>query len=115
MTMRSGDGRGALWWAWEYKNAEALAILAVHGIDLHYTNTDGAGSAPKDLCDDYESVLAQAQKYIPEKKQEKAAIEEQIRIEKQKMQQEEEEDMDDYDDDEEEDDDDEYVAGDFEV
>ena len=37
-------------WAWEYKNVEALAILAAHGIDLHFTEKDSSGSTPKDLC-----------------------------------------------------------------
>ena len=46
----SEDGRGAIWWAWEYKNAEALAILAVNGVDLHYSQTDAQGKKPYELC-----------------------------------------------------------------
>ena len=31
---RSEDGRGPLFWAWEYGNAEALSILHVAGLNM---------------------------------------------------------------------------------
>ncbi|ETO27875.1 hypothetical protein RFI_09258 [Reticulomyxa filosa] len=82
MSIRSADGRGALWWAWEYENANALAILAVHGIDLHYAKTDSGGKKPFDLCKNYQKVLKEAQDLIEAKKLEKRQIEEQIQREK---------------------------------
>merc|ERR1719273_2760857 len=112
LMLRAEDGRGAIWWAWEYKNAEALAILAVNGVDLHFSQTDASGSKPFELCDSYEDTLKEAQSLIELKKIEKERIKEQIE-EKKKMFESQQEDEDDYDDDddddlEEEDDDDEF-------
>merc|ERR1719499_2634595 len=109
LMLRSEDGRGAIWWAWEYKNAEALAILAVNGVDLHYSQTDESGTKPFELCDSYEETLKEAQSLIDIKKIEKERIKEQIEEEKRKMflaEQEGEDDDFDDDDDAEEDDDD---------
>eukprot|EP00484_Ammonia_sp_Unknown_P024026 CAMPEP_0197038656 /NCGR_PEP_ID=MMETSP1384-20130603/15550_1 /TAXON_ID=29189 /ORGANISM="Ammonia sp." /LENGTH=141 /DNA_ID=CAMNT_0042469119 /DNA_START=154 /DNA_END=579 /DNA_ORIENTATION=- len=85
LMLRSEDGRGALWWAWEYKNAEALAILAVNGVDLHYAQRDANGQKPYELCDSYEETLQEAQSLIEAKKVEKEHIKEKIREEKEKM------------------------------
>merc|ERR1719192_1729946 len=85
LMLRSEDGRGAIWWAWEYKNAEALAILAVNGVDLHYSQTDESGTKPFALCDSYEDTLKEAQSLIETKKIEKERIKEQIEEEKRKM------------------------------
>ena len=110
LMMRSADGRGAIWWAWEYKNAEALAILAVNGVDLHYSQTDNDGNKPHELCDEYEETLQKAQAMIETKKMEKEAIKLKIEEEREKMNMmetddDEDEDDDDYEDDEEEDND----------
>merc|ERR1719445_1784672 len=114
LMLRSEDGRGAIWWAWEYKNAEALAILAVNGVDLHFSQTDASGSKPFELCDSYEDTLKEAQSLIETKKIEKERIKEQIEEEKRKMflaeQEQNEDDEDDYDDDDAEDDDDDYTG-----
>merc|ERR1719295_2384907 len=110
LMLRSEDGRGAIWWAWEYKNAEALAILAVNGVDLHYSQTDESGTKPFELCDSYEETLKEAQSLIELKKIEKESIKQQIEEEKRKMfLAEQEADDDDEDDDDDDDDDD----GDF--
>lgn len=100
LMLRSQDGRGAIWWAWEYKNAEALAILAVNGVDLHYSQADAAGTKPFELCESYEETLKEAQSLIELKKIEKDRIKEQIEEEKRKMflAEQNEDDEDDYDD-----------------
>merc|ERR1719273_2454703 len=113
LMLRSEDGRGAIWWAWEYKNAEALAILAVNGVDLHYSQTDESGTKPFELCDSYEETLKEAQSLIELKKIEKERIKEQIEEEKRKMflAEQNEDDEDDYDDDDDvEEDDDEFIG-----
>merc|ERR1719293_120834 len=104
LMLRSQDGRGAIWWAWEYKNAEALAILAVNGVDLHYSQTDESGTKPFELCDSYEETLKEAQSLIELKKIEKERIKEQIEEEKRKMFLAEQEGDDDFDDDDDADD-----------
>jgi len=71
MIARSSDGRGAIWWAWEYQNAEVLAILAAHGVDLHYSERDSNGKKGFELCKDYANVLKQAQSLVEEKKKQK--------------------------------------------
>merc|ERR1712130_81531 len=84
-----------------YKNAEALAILAVNGVDLHYSQTDESGTKPFELCDSYEETLKEAQSLIELKKIEKEKIKEQIEEEKRKIFLADQE-ADDYDDDDEE-------------
>ena len=116
LMLRSEDGRGAIWWAWEYKNAEALAILAVNGVDLHYAQTDANGQKPYELCDTYEQTLQEAQSMIELKKIEKERIKEQIRIEKENMYLNEEDEMDNdemEEDDDDDDDDDDMDDDDF--
>ena len=85
LMMRSEDGRGAIWWAWEYQNAEALAILAVNGVDLHYSQTDESGTKPFELCSTYDETLKEAQSLIELKKIEKERIKEQIEEETRKF------------------------------
>ena len=117
LLLRSEDGRGAIWWAWEYKNAEALAILAVAGVDLHYSQTDANGKKPYELCDSYEQTLQEAQSMIELKKLEKVRIEEQIRVEKEQMflnEDDPDDDLEDDSDDDYDDDDDEYTTDDDE-
>merc|ERR1719273_705460 len=118
LMMRSEDGRGAIWWAWEYKNAEALAILAVNGVDLHYSQTDESGKKPFELCDSYEQTLQEAQSMIELKKTEKTRIIEQIQLEKEQMflneEDGEDEDEDDDDDDDDLEDDDDFTDSDNE-
>merc|ERR1719192_1417069 len=112
LMLRSEDGRGAIWWAWEYKNAEALAILAVNGVDLHYSQTDNNGEKPYELCDSYDQTLKEAQSLIDIKKIEKEQIKEQIEEEKRKMflAEQEGDDFDDEDDDDVEEDDDDFTS-----
>merc|ERR1719273_1809525 len=104
LMLRAEDGRGAIWWAWEYKNAEALAILAVNGVDLHFSQTDASGSKPFELCDTYEQTLQEAQSMIELKKIEKDRIKEQIEEEKKKMFEAQHDEDDDYDNDDNDDD-----------
>merc|ERR1719192_2218898 len=115
LMLRSEDGRGAIWWAWEYKNAEALAILAVNGVDLHYSQTDIDGKKPFELCDTYEVTLQEAQSMIELKKIEKERIKEQIRLEKENMflnedDDSEDDDLEDDDDDIDDDDEDDFTG-----
>merc|ERR1719361_3281398 len=44
VNLRSEDGRGGLWWAWEYKNSDALAVLAAYGVDLYDDAEDAEGN-----------------------------------------------------------------------
>jgi len=46
--MRSDDGRGPLWWAYENKNKEAIALLKKFG--AKETELDKFGKKPKDLA-----------------------------------------------------------------
>eukprot|EP00392_Amoebophrya_sp_AT5.2_P019077 g19788.t1 len=49
---RASDGRGGLWWAWEYREAFALAALIMHGAGSLSTQEDNHNSRkkPHDLC-----------------------------------------------------------------
>lgn len=56
---RSADHRGGLWWAWEYRNAHAIAALEVYAGELlsksgeahpHSAETDKEGLTPKGMC-----------------------------------------------------------------
>eukprot|EP01084_Bolivina_argentea_P143693 252274_1 len=117
LMLRSEDGRGAIWWAWEYKNAEALAILAANGVDLHYSQTDIDGKKPYELCDTYDVTLQEAQSLIESKRSEKERIKEQIQLEKEQMflnedeETDDDDDLEDDDDDDDMDDDDDFDAG----
>jgi dolichyl-diphosphooligosaccharide--protein glycosyltransferase len=46
--MRSEDGRGPLWWAYEMKNKEAIALLKKFG--AKESERDRNGKKPKDLA-----------------------------------------------------------------
>merc|ERR1719493_607064 len=109
---RSEDGRGALWWAFEYGNAEALATLKVWGADLETSDKDEDGNVPADLAQDAASLLAEAKSKEEEAKERKKKIEEYLRkaAEEQaaRAAEEEAEEFDYYDDGEEDDEDDEF-------
>lgn len=63
---RSEDGRGALFWAWEYANAEALAIFLNFGIDIESDEMkDADGSHPKMMAYDPEPLLEKAKSLVP--------------------------------------------------
>jgi len=97
---RSEDGRGVLWWAWEYGNAEALATLQANGLDMVSEEEDEQGNKPQDMAEDFETLLAQAQALVPEAQSKKEKIEEYIKktYEANQAAQEEEDDDDDDDD-----------------
>lgn len=52
---RSRDGRGGIWWAWEYKNFHALAVLKAYGAEIIAESgedmKDLAGKYPYQMCD----------------------------------------------------------------
>jgi len=76
---RSEDGRGVMWWAWEYGNIEALSILKVHGGSIVIDDEDAEGNKPHDLAENYEALLAEAESMVPEATAKKAKIEEYVR------------------------------------
>ena len=45
--IRSGDGRGPLWWAYEHKNKKIVKLLKKHGADKNAL--DSEGKKPKDM------------------------------------------------------------------
>jgi hypothetical protein len=47
--VRASDGRGPLWWAYEYGNKEAIELLYEYGADDTVKDADGKG--PKDVAD----------------------------------------------------------------
>eukprot|EP00392_Amoebophrya_sp_AT5.2_P015262 g15463.t1 len=47
---RSEDGRGAVWWAWEYKRPFALAALKAYCGDDVAEQEDAYGKKPRELC-----------------------------------------------------------------
>ena len=63
---RSTDGRGGAWWAWEYRNADALAILSVAGVDILELGKDAKGLLPKDLCKEPECDLNEIKRKVTE-------------------------------------------------
>merc|ERR1740129_2141010 len=116
---RSEDGRGALWWAFEYGNAEALATLKVWGADLGSSEQDDDGNTPADLADDAESLLDEAKGKMSEAMERKKKIEEYLRkaAEEQaaRAAEEQEEEFDYYDDGEDDDEDEELDEEDDEA
>lgn len=49
--LRSNDGRGALWWAWESQNIGALALLKKFKVDILSDEPDGSGMLAREFCD----------------------------------------------------------------
>ena len=47
---RSADGRGGLWWAFEYGNTQALSMFAAHDVDVFRFDVDNQGNYPEDMC-----------------------------------------------------------------
>ena len=45
--IRSGDGRGPLWWAYEHKNKKTVKLLKKHGADKNAI--DSEGKKPKEM------------------------------------------------------------------
>lgn len=48
---RSADGRGGLWWAWEYRNVDAIALYLYFEHDISTTEQDDQGNTPKSMCE----------------------------------------------------------------
>lgn len=64
--LRSNDGRGALWWAWESKNVGALATLMHFGLDILSDEPDANSKPARSFCDeqgdcDADSLFKKAQ------------------------------------------------------
>jgi|UniRef100_A0A7S4LN10 hypothetical protein len=50
-TLRSGDGRGPMWWAYETCDEELVSWLEErYGLDPKTSDTDAKGLRPQDLC-----------------------------------------------------------------
>eukprot|EP00930_Biecheleria_cincta_P043869 TRINITY_DN300_c0_g1_i2.p1 TRINITY_DN300_c0_g1~~TRINITY_DN300_c0_g1_i2.p1 ORF type:complete len:183 (-),score=53.66 TRINITY_DN300_c0_g1_i2:42-530(-) len=49
---RSSDGRGLLWWAWEFKNTYVLASIMAAGGDVESTSEDASGKPAMSMCTD---------------------------------------------------------------
>jgi len=47
--VRSADGRGPLWWAYENKNHEIIAVLKRFGAKEN--ERDGAGKLPREMAE----------------------------------------------------------------
>eukprot|EP00397_Hematodinium_sp_SG-2012_P064034 GEMP01089676.1.p1 GENE.GEMP01089676.1~~GEMP01089676.1.p1 ORF type:complete len:196 (+),score=64.36 GEMP01089676.1:41-589(+) len=50
LELRSSDGRGGLWWAWEYGNTDALALYLAHDLALDSDDVDDGGNAANTMC-----------------------------------------------------------------
>ena len=48
--LRSNDGRGALWWAWENQNIGALATLMHFGLDILSDEPDAQSKPARSFC-----------------------------------------------------------------
>merc|ERR1712224_735755 len=51
-TARASDGRGPVFWAFEYNNAYALGSLMVAGVDVESADEDLAGATAVGLCEE---------------------------------------------------------------
>merc|ERR1719359_794460 len=88
---RSADGRGALWWAFEFEFAHGLAALMAAGADADSADTDEQGSAAKDMCPgDADALITEAKGLLSSVKASMDSTREQLK----KL---EEEDLDDED------------------
>jgi len=66
LSARSEDGRGALFWAWEYSNEEALAIFINFGVDVETKEMkDADGTYPMMMAYDAEPLLEKAKALAP--------------------------------------------------
>merc|ERR1719331_948578 len=51
VTSRASDGRGPLFWAWEYQNHYALGAIIAYGGDALSTDEDLQGSTAVSMCE----------------------------------------------------------------
>merc|ERR1719174_1970509 len=51
VTSRASDGRGPLFWAWEYQNHYALGAIIAYGGDVLSTDEDLQGATAVSMCD----------------------------------------------------------------
>lgn len=76
ISYRSDDGRGALFWAYEYGNEEALAILLNFGVDIESDEMmDANGKHPKMMANDPEELIEKAKSLVPKWKKRKKMVE----------------------------------------
>eukprot|EP00397_Hematodinium_sp_SG-2012_P055715 GEMP01068199.1.p1 GENE.GEMP01068199.1~~GEMP01068199.1.p1 ORF type:complete len:179 (+),score=55.52 GEMP01068199.1:97-633(+) len=80
---RSEDGRGALWWAWEYRNIDALALYLAHDLDIHAPDADRYGNSAVSMCgSDYVTLETNAKKRVEDVKARKWAFEDALNEER---------------------------------
>lgn len=114
-TVRSADGRGGLWWAYEYKRAKAAALLISAGAADLLEERDADGAIPSEMFEGDSSALKQFEREIDNFKAEAADelearrldIQEEMKKASNAGQEYEEEEDEDEDEDEEDDDEDE--------
>merc|ERR1719482_1166710 len=51
-TARASDGRGPVFWAWEFQNTYALASIIAHSGDVESADEDLQGATAVSLCDE---------------------------------------------------------------
>merc|ERR1719408_1130585 len=51
-TARASDGRGPVFWAWEFQNAYALGAIIAYGGDILSTDEDLQGQTAVSLCEE---------------------------------------------------------------
>jgi hypothetical protein len=64
LKLRSGDGRGALWWAFESGNSDAVAFMQAvdeKAVTALLKEKDDKGSTPAELCKDKEKCSPTAE------------------------------------------------------
>jgi hypothetical protein len=78
LDLRSEDGRGGLWWAWEFENDYALAMYLFYQHDIERTDaTDKEGDHPVAMCKkeggiSEDELKEKAQKRVPQIKEQLA-------------------------------------------
>lgn len=108
---RSEDGRGGLWWAWEFENVHALALNLYYQHDIERTDVEDKGSEPPvEMCKNeagtarHDELIELAKKKVPSIEQRKEVFmkgmealkkkqEEEVRAKKEKEDKEDEEEV----------------------
>merc|ERR1719337_601908 len=69
---RSADGRGPLFWAYEFKNVDTLALLMHLGVDVDQQDVEG--KAPKEFFPDGDAAMAEFEAEAKAKMEELAKL-----------------------------------------
>merc|ERR1740139_1006570 len=52
LTARAADGRGLLFWAYEFQNTHVLAAILAHGGDVEAKTQDAGGKTAVQMCEE---------------------------------------------------------------